>query len=92
VPQYLVDAKANNLRQKYQSEISKLQSRYNSALDLYKTELNQAQWQEEMRLKYLQFQETQTNNTWSRYYQSQQLLQNNIKRVDGVAYQVDPTT
>ncbi len=92
VPQYIVDAKANNLTQKYQAEIQKLESRYNSALDLYKTELNQAQRQAEMQLKYLQFQQDVTNDQWTKYYQSQQLLQNNIKRVDGVAYQVDPAT
>lgn len=92
VPQYIVDAYASNRLQKYQSEINKLESRYTAELDLYKTELANAQWQEEMKLKYLQFQEQQTNNARDRYYQSQVLLQNNIKRVDGKAYMVDPAT
>lgn len=46
-----------NKRQEYQSQLNKLESRYNSALDLYKTELSNAQWKEEMKLKYLQYQQ-----------------------------------
>lgn len=48
VPQYIVDAFVSNNAQRYQSEINKLQSRYNSALDLYKTELSNTQWEAEM--------------------------------------------
>jgi predicted transcriptional regulator len=57
VPQYIANAYMNNKRQQYQSEINKLESRYNAALDLYKTELSNAQWKEEMNLKYLQYQQ-----------------------------------
>ena len=78
-----------NKRQLYQSEINKLESRYNSALDLYKTELSNAQWQEEMKLKYLQYQQGVSNDNWTRYYQSQQLKLNQVKRVDGKAYQMN---
>lgn len=89
VPQYIVNAYMNNKRQQYQSEINKLESRYNSALDLYKTELSNAQWKEEMNLKYLQYQQWVNNDAWTRYYQSQQLQQNSIKWVDWKAYQVN---
>ena len=89
VPQYIVSAYMANRRQQYQSEINKLESRYNSALDLYKTELSNAQWKEEMNLKYLQYQQWVSNDNWTRYYQSQQLKMNSIKWVDGKAYQMN---
>lgn len=92
VPQYLVDAKANNLTQKYQAQISKLESRYNAALDLYKTELSNAQRQAEMQLKYLDYQRDLTNDQRDRYFKSQSMLLDNIKRVDWVAYKIDPST
>ena len=89
VPDYLVKAAMANKRQEYQSQLNKLESRYNSALDLYKTELSNAQWKEEMKLKYLQYQQWVSNDNWTRYYQSQQLKQNSIKWVDWKAYQVN---
>lgn len=92
VPQYIVDAYANNRLQEYQSQYNKLESRYNAAMDLYKTELDNAKRQAEMDLKKAQFQQNIDNETRDRYYKSQQLLQSNIKRVNGAAYQVDPTT
>jgi hypothetical protein len=57
VPQYIVDAYANNRLQEYQSQYNKLESRYNAAMDLYKTELDNAKRKEEMNLKYLQYQQ-----------------------------------
>jgi hypothetical protein len=48
VPQYIVDAFVANRNAQYQSELNKLQSRYNSAVDLYKTELSNEQWKAEM--------------------------------------------
>lgn len=89
VPQYIVNAYMANRRQQYQSEINKLEDRYNSAMDLYKTELSNAQWKEEMNLKYLKYQQDLNNDAWTRYYQTQTLAQNAIKRVDGKAYQVN---
>lgn len=89
VPQYIVNAYMANRRQQYQSEINKLEDRYNSAMDLYKTELSNAQWQEEMNLKYLKYQQDINNDAWTRYYQTQTLAQNAIKWVDGKAYQVN---
>lgn len=88
-PNYLVAAFKSNRRQQYQSEINKLESRYNAALDLYKTELSNAQRKEEMNLKYLQYQQQVSNDNWTRYYQSEQLKQNAIKRVDWAAYRVN---
>lgn len=70
--------------------MNKLQSRYNSAIDLYKTELSQKQWEAEMDLKQRQFQQqiNQQNwinafqtaqQQWTQFYQGQQLKFNNIK-------------
>lgn len=90
VPQYIIDAYVANNGQRYQSELNKLQSRYNSALDLYKTELSQKQREAEMDLKRDQYnfnvsQQNRDNNfklrqqAWTEQYQSQSLLMNNIK-------------
>jgi len=89
VPQYIVSAYMANRRQQYQSEINKLESRQNTALDLLKFEVSNAQWKEEMNLKYLQYQQWVSNDNWTRYYQSQQLKMNSIKWVDGKAYQMN---
>lgn len=89
VPQYIVNAYTNNRLQEYQSEYNKLESRYNSAMDLYKTELSNAQWKEEMNLKYLQYQQWVSESNWKQYYQSMQLKQDSIKRVNGKAYQMN---
>lgn len=90
VPQYIVDAYVTNRNQQYQSELNKLQSRYNSAIDLYKTEVSQKQWEAEMELKQREynFKVSQQNweNTfkqnqqnWTQYYQGQQLQLSSIK-------------
>lgn len=92
VPQYIVDAYANNRLQEYQSQYNKLESRYNAAMDLYKTELDNAKRQAEMDLKKAQFQQNIDNENWTRYYKMQQLQQDSIKRVNWTAYQIDSTT
>lgn len=92
VPQYIVDAYANNRLQEYQSQYNKLESRYNAAMDLYKTELDNAKRQAEMDLKRAQFQQNIDNENWTRYYKMQQLQQDSIKRVNWTAYQIDSTT
>lgn len=90
MPQYIVDAYVTNRNQQYQSELNKLQSRYNSAIDLYKTEVSQKQWEAEMELKQREynFKVSQQNweNTfkqnqqnWTQYYQGQQLQLSSIK-------------
>lgn len=89
VPQYIVDAYANNRLQEYQSQYNKLESRYNAAMDLYKTELDNAKRKEEMNLKYLQYQQWVSESNWKQYYQSMQLKQDSIKRVNGKAYQMN---
>lgn len=89
VPDYIVKARASSLTQQYQAQIEKLQSRYNAAMDLYKTELSNAQWKEEMNLKYLQYQQWVSESNWKQYYQSMQLKQDSVKRVNGKAYQLN---
>lgn len=92
VPQYIVDAYANNRLQEYQSQYNKLESRYNAAMDLYKTELDNAKRKEEMNLKKAQFQQNIDNENWTRYYKMQQLQQDSIKRVNWTAYKLDAAT
>lgn len=90
VPQYIVDAFVANNAQRYQSELNKLQSRYNAAIELYKTEVAQKQWEAEMDLNERKFsftkaQQNWENNfksrqqAWDEYYQGSQLKLNNIK-------------
>lgn len=73
VPQYIVDAYVTNRNQKYQSELNKLQSRYDSAIDLYKTELAQKQWEVEMNLKERQFKSDQNYRDWEMSYNNKKL-------------------
>lgn len=79
-----------NEGQRLKAELSKLESRYNSALDIYKTQLSNAQWQAEMNLKERQynFNVSQQNwenafktrqQAWTEKYQAQSLMLNNIK-------------
>lgn len=72
VPQYIIDAYVSNNAQRYQSELNKLQSRYNGAIDLYKTELAQKQWEAEMELKKAQFNSDQN-------YRNREMSYNNKK-------------
>lgn len=73
VPQYIVDAYVANRTAQYQSDLNKLQSRYNSAIDLYKTEVAQQQWSVEMNLKQLQFEADRNQQLWDRAYKTKQL-------------------
>lgn len=73
VPQYIVDAFIANRSAQYQSELSKLQSRYNSAVDLYKTELSNEQRKQEFALKQIQVQADLNNQAWERNYKTTQL-------------------
>lgn len=79
-----------NEGQRLKAELSKLESRFNSALDIYKTQLSNAQWQAEMNLKERQynFNVSQQNwenafktrqQDWTEQYQAQSLMLNNIK-------------
>lgn len=72
VPQYIVDAYVSNNSQRIQSELNKLQTRYNAAIDLYKTELSNKQWETEIMLK-----ERQLNSDIN--YQNWQMANGNAK-------------
>ena len=76
VPQYLYDAYIANRTQAYQSEINKLQSRYNSAIELYKTELANTQWGMEYDLK------LKNANADINYKNAQLKLQENAQTFD----------
>ena len=100
VPQYIVDAFVANRNAQYQSELNKLQSRYNSAVDLYKTELSNEQWKAEMWLKQMQLQADLNAQAWDQAYKTKQFewskamdMQNiNLKKIQwfqGKAYQVN---
>lgn len=88
-PQYLVDAFMNSRKVKYQSEINKLQSRYQSALDLYKIELSNYQWGEEMKYKWAQYQQWVNKDNFDMYYKTQQLAMDKIKIIDWKAYMMN---
>lgn len=80
VPQYIVDAFVSNNAQRYQSEINKLQSRYQGALDLYKIEVSQKQWEAEMDLKERQFSFDKNQQTWENNFKAkQQAWENDFK-------------
>ena len=90
VPQYIIDAYVANNSQRLQSELNKLQSRYNGAIELYKTELAQKQREVEMDLKQRQynFDVNQamrernfkaTQQAWENDYKTKSLLMSNIK-------------
>ena len=90
VPQYIVDAYVANNSQRLQSELNKLQSRYNGAIELYKTELAQKQREVEMDLKNRQFNFDvnqsmrernfkATQQAWENDYKTKSLLMSSIK-------------
>ena len=89
VPQYVVNAYINNKSQKYQAEIDKLEWRRQSAMDLYKIEISNYQWGEEMKYKYQQLKRDLNNDTWDRWYKEQQLNKANIHWENWKAYQVN---
>lgn len=79
-----------NEGQRLQSELNKLQSQFGNALEVYKTQLSNAQWMAEMNLKERQynFNASQQNwenafktrqQAWTEQYQAQSLMLNNIK-------------
>ena len=67
VPQYIVDAYVTNNSQRLQSEMNKLQSRYNAAIELYKTEVQQKQWETEIDLKERQLNADINYQNWQMY-------------------------
>ena len=89
VPDYIVNAYINNRRLKYQEEITKLEWRRDSALDMYKFELNYELDKQWMNLKYLEYQRGLNNDSWERWYKEQQLNMDNVKIIDGKAYRIN---
>lgn len=80
VPQYIIDAYVANNSQRLQSELNKLQSRYNGAIELYKTELAQKQWEVEMDLKQRQYNFDVSQAMWERNFKTaQQAWENDYK-------------
>ena len=73
VPQYIIDAKIANENQRIQAELSKLQSRYNGAIELYKTELAQKQREVEMDLNERKFKSDQNYRNWEMTYNNKKL-------------------
>ena len=68
VPDYLVNAYINNKTQEIQNQLSILEDRYNAAYNRYKTDIANAQWQQEFNLKKEQLQlqkETAATNKWA---------------------------
>ena len=102
VPQYIIEARVSNEGQRIQSELNKLESRYNSMLDLYKIEVSNAQWQTEMELKQKEYNFKVNQQNWENafktrqqdrieQYQANSLLMNNIKTdKDGKPYIINP--
>jgi len=80
VPDYIYQAYISNKQQEYQAQLNKLQSRYQSASDLYKTELANKQWEAEMEMKERQFQAQQQQIAFDQAFKlSQQNRENNFK-------------
>lgn len=88
-PDYIVNAYISNRRQQYQAEIDKLEWRRSTYLELYKMDLNNYQWGEEMKYKYLQHNQQVNNEMWDRYYKEKQLTMSNIKWDNWKAYQIN---
>lgn len=79
VPQYIIDAKVANEGQRIQSEINKLQSKYNWMLDLYKLELSNSQWEAEMELKQKEYNFKVNQQNWENSYKiAQQQWENDF--------------
>lgn len=79
MPDYLYKARISNRQQEIQTQMDKLESKYNAMADIYKTELSQAQWEAEMELKYRQFELQQNNANFDMWYKSAQLEQNQVQ-------------
>ena len=80
VPDYIYQAYISNKQQEYQAQLNKLQSRYQSASDLYKTELANKQWEAEMEMKQQQMMIQQNQRALEQEFKmSQQNRENNFK-------------
>jgi hypothetical protein len=80
VPDYIYQAYISNKQQEYQAQLNKLQSRYQSVSDLYKTELANKQWEAEMEMKQQQMMIQQNQRALEQEFKmSQQNRENNFK-------------
>ena len=79
VPEYIYKAYIANRQQEIQSEMEKLESKYNAMVDMYKLEVSQMQREEEMNLKRQQLALQQTNAQFDMWYKSAQLEQNQVQ-------------
>lgn len=79
-PQYVIEARVSNEGQRIQAEINKLESRYNSMLDLYKIEVSNAQWQTEMELRQKEYNFKVNQQNWENAFNmGQQSRENAFK-------------
>ncbi len=79
VPDYIYKAYIANRQQEIQSEMEKLESKYNAMVDMYKLEVSQMQREEEMKLKRQQLSLQQTTANFDMWYKSAQLEQNQVQ-------------
>ena len=91
-PDYLVQAFVSNNQQRLQKELSKLESRYNAAAEIYKTEVAEKQREAEYELKKAEYQRELTNDAFDREYKRMNLSLNSTQWVNWVPYMMDPTT
>lgn len=91
-PDYLVQAYISNNQQRLQRELSKLESRYNAAAEIYKTEIAEKQREAEFELKQAEHNRAMTNDNFDRQYKMTKLQQDSVQRVDGIPYQFDAAT
>jgi hypothetical protein len=91
-PDYLVQAFISNNQQRLQRELSKLESRYNAAAEIYKTEVAEKQREAEFELKQAEYRRALTNDEFDRAYKNTKLMQDSITVVDGKFYMTNPAT
>lgn len=91
-PDYLVQAFVSNNQQRLQKELSKLESRYNAAAEIYKTEVAEKQREAEFELKQAEYNRAMTNDAFDRQYKMTKLQQDSVQWVDWIPYQFDAAT
>lgn len=92
VPDYLVQAFQSNNQQRLQRELSKLESRYNAAAEIYKTEVAEKQREAEFDLKKAEHNRALSNDAFDRQYKMTKLKQDSVQWIDWVPYQFDRAT
>ena len=72
-------ARISNRQQEIQTEIDKLESKFNAMADIYKTELSHEERLTEMELKYRQEERQQNYQNFDMRYKTAQLEQNQVQ-------------